>query len=58
MKVSACPAGATGKLTLVARVRNDAGTSTPLEFDEMWVSDDAEDYVFFADYPIGDNVFL
>ena len=54
----ACPAGTTGKFTLVARARDDAGTSTPIEFTEMWQNPDAQDYIFFADYPIGDNVFL
>jgi hypothetical protein len=58
VSLSACPAGTTGKFTLVARVRDDAGTSTPIEFSEMWQSADTEDYVFYADYPIGDNVFL
>ena len=24
----------------------------------MWASDDAQDYVFYGDYPIGDDVFL
>lgn len=58
VRISACPAGTTGSFTLVARVRDEAGTSTPIEFSEMWASDDAQDYVFFGDYPIGDNVFL
>jgi hypothetical protein len=58
VSISACPAGTTGQFALVARVRDDAGTVTPLEFSEMWQSDDAQDYVFYADYPIGDNVFL
>ena len=58
VSVSACPGGTTGKFALVARVRDDAGTVTPIEFSEMWQSDDPEDYVFYADYPIGDNVFL
>ena len=58
VSISACPAGTAGKFALVARVRNDAGAVTPIEFSEMWQSDDAEDYVFFADYPIGDSVFL
>jgi hypothetical protein len=58
VSVSACPAGTTGKLALVARVRDETGTVTPIEFSEMWQSDDAQDYVFYADYPIGDNVFL
>jgi hypothetical protein len=58
VSISACPAGTAGKFTLAARVRDDAGTSTSIEFSEMWQSADPEDYVFFADYPIGDNVFL
>ena len=58
VSISACPAGTTGKFALVARVRDDAGTSTPIEFSEVWESPDAQDYIFFADYPIGDDVFL
>jgi hypothetical protein len=58
VSISACAAGTTGKFALVARVRDEAGAVTPLEFNEMWQSDDAQDYVFFADYPIGDDVFL
>jgi len=58
ISISACPAGTAGKFALVARVKDEAGTVTPIEFNEMWQSDDAQDYVFFADYPIGDNVFL
>ena len=58
VSISACPAGTTGKFALVARVRDEAGASTPIEFTEMWQSPDAQDYTFFADYPIGDNVFL
>jgi len=58
VSISACPAGTTGKFALVARVRDEAGAITPIEFSEMWQSADAEDYIFYADYPIGDNVFL
>jgi hypothetical protein len=58
VSISACPAGTIGKFTLVARIRDDAGTSTPIEFGEMWENRDAQDYVFYADYPIGDDVFL
>jgi len=58
VSISACPAGTTGKFALVARVRDEAGTSKPIEFSEMWQNPDAQDYVFFADYPIGDNVLL
>jgi hypothetical protein len=58
VSISACPAGTAGEFALVARVRNDSGDVTPIEFSEMWQSDDPQDYVFFADYPIGDSVFL
>ena len=58
VSISACPAGTTGKFAVVARVRNEAGAVTPIEFNEMWQSPDPQDYIFFADYPIGDNVFL
>lgn len=58
VSTSACPAGTTGKFVLVARVTDGAGTSTPIEYSEMWRTNDTEDYVFHADYPIGDNVFL
>jgi hypothetical protein len=58
VSISACPAGTTGKFAIVARVRDAAGAITPIEFSEMWASDDAQDYVFFGDYPIGDDVFL
>ena len=58
VSISACPAGTTGKFALVARVRDEAGAVTPIEFSEMWQSPDPQDYIFFADYPIGDNVFL
>ena len=56
--ISACPAGTAGKFALVARVRDEAGASAAIEFDEMWESDDAHDFTFYGDYPIGDNVFL
>jgi hypothetical protein len=58
VSISACPAATTGKFALVARVRDEAGAITPIEFSEMWQSADADDYIFYADYPIGDNVFL
>src|SRR5262245_7966905 len=58
VSISACPAGTTGKFALVARVRDEAGATKPIEFSEMWENPDAQDYVFFADYPIGDDVFL
>jgi hypothetical protein len=49
VSISACPARTTGEFTLVAQVRDDAGTSTPIEFSEMWANDDAQDYIFFAE---------
>jgi hypothetical protein len=58
VSISACPAGTRGTFAVVARVRNDAGTVAPIEFSEVWQNDVSEDYVFFADYPIGDNVSL
>jgi hypothetical protein len=58
VSISSCPAGTTGMFTLVARVRDEAGAVTPLEFSERWQRADALDHVFSADYPIGDDVFL
>jgi hypothetical protein len=58
VSISACPAGTTGKFALVASVRDEAGAITPIEFSETWQNADAEDYIFHADYPIGDNVLL
>jgi hypothetical protein len=58
VSLSACPGGTIGKFTVVASVRNEAGAVTPIEFSEAWQTDDTEDYVFYADYPIGDNVAL
>ena len=58
VSISACPAGTTGKFALVARVRDETGAIRPIEFNEMWQSADPQDYIFYADYPIGDNVFL
>ena len=58
VSISMCPAGTTGAFTLVARVRDDTGTITPLEFNETWQRADDADHVFTADYPIGDGVEL
>jgi hypothetical protein len=58
VSISSCPAGTTGSLTVVARVRDDAGETTPIEFKETWQRADAQDHLFKADYPIGENVFL
>lgn len=58
VSISNCPGGTTGGFTLVARVRDDAGETRPIEFMETWQRADAQDHLFNADYPIGDNVFL
>ena len=58
VSISSCPAGTTGKFTLVARVRDDNGEIKPIEFNETWQRHDAEDHLFNTDYPIGDNVEL
>jgi len=58
VSISSCEAATTGRFTVVARVRNDAGDVTPLEFEETWQRADAQDHVFEAEYPIGENVFL
>jgi hypothetical protein len=58
VSISACPAGTTGSYNVVARVRDGSGEIKPLEFSETWQRDDAEDVVFEADYPIGDEVEL
>ncbi len=56
--ISACPAGTTGRFTLVARVRDEAGGITPIEFGETWHHVDAQDHIFNSEYPIGENVAL
>jgi len=58
VSISSCPAGTTGKFTLAVRVRDEAGETKLLEFNETWQHDDARDYVFNAAHPIGDNVEL
>jgi hypothetical protein len=58
VSIASCPAGAAGSFTLVARVRDDNGAITPLEFNETWQRDDTQDHSFNTDYPIGDNVEL
>jgi hypothetical protein len=58
VSIGGCTGGTKGGFTLVARVRNDAGEVTPIEFNETWQRADAQDHVFEAQYPIGDNVFL
>jgi hypothetical protein len=56
--ISNCPAGTTGGFTVVARVRDDAGETNAIEFNETWQRADAQDHRFEKEYPIGENVFL
>jgi hypothetical protein len=58
VSIGSCPAGSTGAFTVVARVRDASGEIKPLEFNETWQRDDAEDVHFKADYPIGEDVEL
>jgi hypothetical protein len=58
VSISSCPAGSTGSFTLVARVKDEAGEIKPLEFNETWQRDDAQDHVFNSTYPIGADVEL
>jgi hypothetical protein len=58
VSISNCPAGTAGRMTLVARVKDEAGETKLLEFPETWQRDDAEDHAFTSTYPIGDNVEL
>jgi hypothetical protein len=58
VSIAACPAGTNGAFTLVARVRDEAGESTTIEFPQTWQRADNEDHTFNADYPIGDDVEL
>jgi hypothetical protein len=58
VSIANCPAGTTGSFMLVARVRDENGETRPIEFDQSWQRDDAQDHTFNADYPIGENVEL
>jgi hypothetical protein len=58
VSLAACPAGTSGSLTLVARIRDESGDSRTIEFAETWQRDDTEDHTFNADYAIGANVEL
>ena len=58
VSIGTCPAGTTGAFTVVARVRDASGEIKPLEFNETWQRDDAQDVKFSADYPIGEDVEL
>jgi hypothetical protein len=58
ISISNCLVGTTGTFTVVARVRDESGEIKPIEFNETWQRDDAEDVSFNTDYPIGENVEL
>ena len=58
ISIGSCPAGTTGAFTIVARVRDASGEIKPLEFNETWQRDDAQDVSFNAAYPIGEDVEL
>jgi hypothetical protein len=58
ISIDKCPAGTTGVFTLVARVRDESGEIKPLEFNETWQRDDAQDVTFNRDYPIGETAEL
>jgi hypothetical protein len=58
ISIANCPAGTTGTYDIVARVKDEAGETKPIEFSEIWQNDAAQDVPFSADYPIGDNVEL
>jgi hypothetical protein len=58
VSISACPAGTSGSFTLVARIRDEAGATTSVEFTETWQRADTQDHIFNSDYPLGENVIL
>jgi hypothetical protein len=47
-----------GEYTIQARIRDDNGESTTLDFPETWQRDDDQPVEFSAEYPIGNNVQL
>lgn len=58
VSIAACPAGTSGTFTLVARIRDESGETTTIEFPETWQLADSADHTFNSDYPIGDEVEL
>ena len=58
ISIANCPARSAGDYTVAARVRDDAGEATVIEFNESWQLDTADDVPFSVDYPIGENVEL
>lgn len=57
LSIAGCPA-ASGELTVVARIRDEAGEIKSLEFAETWQRAEAGEVELTADYPIGENVDL
>jgi hypothetical protein len=57
LAVAGC-AAASGKLTVVARIRDEAGEVKSLEFAETWQRGAGDEVKLTADYPIGENVDL
>jgi hypothetical protein len=58
ISIANCPAGSTGKFTIVARVRDESGETELIEFSKAWQRDDTEDHKFNSDFEIGENVEL
>jgi hypothetical protein len=58
ISIANCPAGSTGKFTVVARVRDERGETELIEFNKEWQRDDTEDHKFNSDFEIGENVEL
>jgi hypothetical protein len=58
ISIANCPAGSTGKFTIVARVRDESGEVELIEVSKEWQRDDTEDHKFNSDFEIGENVEL
>jgi hypothetical protein len=57
IQIEGCTA-ATGKYTIAARIRNPAGETQTLEFEETFERADDQSMMVKRDYPIGENVEL
>jgi hypothetical protein len=57
VSVTNCSA-ASGEYTVAARIRDESGATSSLEFNETWQRSDAQDVKLAGDYPIGENVDL
>ena len=51
-------AASNGEYTIRARIRDENGETTTLNFPETWQRDDDQPVNFTAEYPIGENVEL